>query len=124
MPVAERRRRGETRPSQLNKAPASGLEPPTKPGDLTPAAAVIWDRVLAATADTRHIGAAHADALKRYCEVTAAIDAMNPKGTKEWRDLVVVYLGLAKQLLLTPATSGGLARGEPKIDPLAKFLAN
>ena len=120
----QKRKRGETRPSRLATSPASGLEPPVKPGDLTPAASVIWDRILAATADTRHIGPAHADTFKRYCEVTAALDAANPKGTKEWRELVVTFQGLAKQLLLTPATSGALAKHEPKVDPLAKFLAN
>jgi len=79
----------------------------------------VWDRVLAATAHTAHIGPGHADTFRHYCEVTAAANAMKPKGTKEWRELVNTHRQIARELCLTPATGAHLAgkvTSERKLD--------
>lgn len=106
-PLALRVLKGETRPSQVAKSPKP-QDPPTKPVGMSPAAARVWDRILTATAQTSHIGQAHAEALRQYSELTATINAMQPKGSKEWRELVLVHLRLARELCLTPATSTNL----------------
>lgn len=107
-PAVLRVLKGETRPSQVGRAPKP-QEPPDKPDDLSPAAAKVWDRIVEATAHTRHIGQSHADTFRAYCEVTAAANAMQPKGSKEWRELVNTHRQLARELCLTPATGGHLA---------------
>jgi hypothetical protein len=109
--------KGETRPSRLRTSPGP-TEPPTRPDDLTLAAAEVWDATLAAITDTAHIGAAHAQVFRLYCETTATVNAMQPKGTKEWRELVNVHRQLARELCLTPATGTGLTR---KVSPKRKL---
>ena len=107
-PMALRILKGETRPSQLKDAPKP-QDPPPKPDDLDPAVEKVWDRVLAATAFTAHIGPSHAETFRHYCEVTAAANAMKPKGTKEWRELVNTHRQIARELCLTPSTGAHLA---------------
>lgn len=122
-PVALQLLKGETRPSRLNAIAPKPHDPPTKPDDLTDAAAAVWDRILEATAHTQHIGKPHADTFRAYCEVTAAVNAMQPKGSKEWRELVNVHRQLARELCLTPATGGHLAgkvTTERKLDRFTK----
>ena len=121
-PAALRILKGETRPSQLKGAPGP-QEPPKRPADLSPDAAKVWDRILRATADTSHIGQAHAEALRQYAELTVQINAMQPKGSKEWRDLVFIHLRLARELCLTPATSTNLIKQANAEDKLSKYLA-
>jgi hypothetical protein len=112
--------KGETRPSQLAGAPKSQI-PPVQPVDLTEEAAKVWIRILGAT---EHIGEHHADTLRHYCETTAAMAAMKPKGTKEWRELANVHRQLARELCLTPATGANLgqSRKEPE-RKLAKYVS-
>lgn len=122
LPANIRIMRGETRPSQIDRAPKP-QDPPAKPADLSPEAAAVWDAILAATAMTSHIGQAHAEALRQYAELTVVINAMPLPGSKEWRELVLVHLRLARELCLTPATSTNLV---PKRQPdrkLDRFLA-
>jgi hypothetical protein len=121
-PVALRVLKGETRPSQLGKAPQP-TDPPEKPTGLSPAASKEWDAVLTATATSSHIGQAHAQTLREYAELTAAINEMQPKGGKEWRELVLVSLRLRRELCLTPATGGSLSSKPTTVRKLDRFLA-
>jgi hypothetical protein len=120
-PVALRVLKGETRPSQLSKAPQP-TDPPVRPDDLSPEAAKVWDRILAATASSSHIGKAHGEALRQYSEVVATLNAMRPKGSKEWRELVLVSLRLARELCLTPATGGNLSAKPTTERKLDRFI--
>ena len=122
-PVNLRMLKGETRPSQLSGAP-SPQDPPQMPPDLAPEAALVWDRILAATAHTEHIGASHADTFRTYCEVTARLQKSVDPMSKEWRDLANLHRQLARELCLTPATGANLPgrRNAPQ-DKLAKYLA-
>ena len=122
-PRALRVLKGETRPSQLKDAPGP-QDPPVQPDDLSPEAARLWVGVLASTADTAHIGASHAQTLRAFCETAAAANAMKPKGSKEWRELVNANRQLARELCLTPATSGGLVRKNRPASKLDKYLAS
>jgi hypothetical protein len=72
---------------------------------------------------TSHIGDAHSEALRQYSELTVAINAMQPKGGKEWRELVLVHLRLARELCLTPATGGHLTSAKAPERKLTKYLA-
>ncbi len=121
-PTALRVLKGETRPSQLRTAPQP-QDPPEKPDDLEPAVAKVWDRILQATALTSHIGQGHADTFRHYCEVTVAVHAIQPKGTKEWRELVNTHRQLARELCLTPATGAGLIAKAPAVNKLERFTA-
>jgi hypothetical protein len=112
--------KGETRPSQLAKAPKP-TDPPPMPDDLDAGAALVWTRTLEAIAVTAHIGAGHADTFRHYCEVTAAAEAMQPKGSKEWRELVNIHRQLARELCLTPATGAGLVAKAPPTRKLDRF---
>jgi hypothetical protein len=118
-PVALKVLKGETRPSRLSKAPQP-QDPPIKP-DLSPDASAVWDRILEATVLTSHIGPSHAEAFRQFCETAATLNAMQPKGSKEWRELVLVNLRLARELCLTPATGAGLVRAKPEARKLDKY---
>ena len=121
-PVALRVLRGEDHKARLARAPQP-QDPPERPADLSKEAAAVWDRILDATSDTAHIGPSHANAFRLYCEVTAALNAMNPKGSKEWRELVLIHLRLARELCLTPATAGNLqARAKSTEKKLTKYI--
>jgi phage terminase small subunit len=113
--------KGETRPSQHAKAPQP-TDPPSKPDGLTPAAGRVWDQTLAAIAGTAHIGPAHANTFRQFCETAATLNAMRPKGSKEWRELVLVNLRLARELCLTPATGTALARAIPPERKLDRYV--
>jgi phage terminase small subunit len=114
--------KGETRPSQLKDAPKP-QDPPQKPQGMTPEAAEVWDRVLAAIADTRHIGQAHADTFRTYCEVTARLFAHVDPMSREWRDLANSHRQLARELCLTPATGASLVKVTASERKLDRFLA-
>ena len=117
-PVALQLLKGETRPSRLNRAP-DVQEPPIMPSDLSPEVAAVWRRVLESIAVSSHIGRSHAETFRQYCEITAAANAMQPKGSKEWRDLVNLHRQLARELCLTPATGAhlqGTAAPKSKLD--------
>lgn len=109
--------KGETRPSQLGKAP-DPQDPPRKP-DLSTEAGEVWDRLLAVT---DHIGERYAETFRQFCETTAAINGMKPKGTKEWRELVNIHRQLARELCLTPATGASLTKPKPAETKLGKYL--
>lgn len=121
-PAVLRVLKGETRPSQVGRNPKPQA-PPIKPEDLDAAAAAVWDRILEATNHTQHIGQPHTDTFRAYCEVTAAVNAMRPKGSKEWRELVNVHRQLARELCLTPATGGHLAGKVSNDRKLDRFSA-
>lgn len=106
-PAALKVLRGEDHKDRIAKAPAS-QDPPDRPSGMTPGAVKVWDAILAATAATAHIGQSHAQALRQYAELTVTINEMQPKGSKQWCDLVLVHLRLARELCLTPATSSSL----------------
>ena len=110
--------KGETRPSRLAHAP-DPVAPPAKPA-LSEAASEVWDRILAVT---DHIGAAHVDTFRSYCEVTARLFAFVDPMSREWRDLADKHRQLARELCLTPATGAHLARPKAAINPLDKYLA-
>ena len=114
--------KGRAAPSRLTANPGV-VPPPAKPADLSPAASAVWDRILEATAATSHIGQAHADTLRLFCETTATEQAMNPKGSREWQNVVLVSLRLARELCLTPATSAGLVRARTPDRAIDKYLA-
>lgn len=118
-PVALKLLKGETRPSQLGKAPAA-VDPPNKPDDLSAGAAKVWDRILGVT---DHIGERYVETFRQYCETTAAVNAMQPKGSKEWRELVNVHRQLARELCLTPATGAALTKPKAPERKLDKYLA-
>jgi len=120
-PAALKVLRGETHKPRILSAPQP-QDPPAKPIGMSREAAAVWDRILAATTTTAHIGQAHAEALRQYAELTVTINAMQPKGSKEWRELVLVHLRLARELCLTPATSTTL-RSAPAASKLDKYLA-
>jgi phage terminase small subunit len=94
------------------------------PDDLAADAVKVWNRVMAATAHTAHIGPGHAETFRQYCEATAALNAWKPKGTKEWRELANLHRQLARELCLTPATGANLTsrRTEPE-RKLARYTA-
>ena len=119
-PVTLKLLKGETRPSQLGKAP-DPVAPPAKPDDLDAAAGRVWDRILG-TVD--HIGERYADTFRHYCETTATMAAMRPKGSKEWRELANIHRQLARELCLTPATGAALAKPKTIERKLDKYLAN
>jgi hypothetical protein len=118
-PVALKVLKGETRPSQLGKAPEP-LDPPKKPASLSAEAGEVWDRILSVT---DHIGERYAETFRQYCEATAAVNIWQPKGTKEWRELVNVHRQLARELCLTPATGAALAKPKAPESKLSKYLA-
>lgn len=120
-PLALRVLKGETRPSQLNKAPQP-QDPPAKPADLDARASAVWDAVMAATASTSHIGPQHAETFRQYCEATAVLNGYNPKGTKEWRDLATLHRQLARELCLTPATGAGLRATKREARAIDKYV--
>ena len=120
-PIALRIMRGEDHKDRLNRAPQP-TDPPLKPDDLTPGAAVLWDEVIAATRSSSHIGRSHAHALRQYCEVTSTLNAMQPKGSREWCNLVLVSLRLARELCLTPATGGHLSSKPTAERKLDRFI--
>ena len=122
-PAALRILKGETRPSQLNTAPQP-QSPPIKPPGLSTPAAVIWDRVLLATAHTSHIGPGHAEAFRQYCEATAAEVAIpeKEKGSRAWCELAALSLKYARELCLTPATGAAL-RAKPNATKLDRYIA-
>ena len=109
--------KGETRPSRIKTAPQP-QDPPAKP-ELSKDAEVIWDRILGAC---QHIGTIHAETFRQYCEVAATMNAMQPKGSKEWRELGTFHLQLANRLCLTPATSGGLVSKAPPERKLSRYV--
>ncbi len=121
-PVALKLLKGETRPSQLGRAP-DPLSPPTQPSDLSDAAGRVWDRILAVT---DHIGERYADTFRFYCESTATLNAMSKVGlgpqTKEWRELANIHRQLARELCLTPATGAALAKPRAPERKLDKYL--
>ncbi len=117
-PVALKLLKGETRPSQHAKAP-DPMEPPVKPDGLSADATKVWDRMLACT---DHIGQRHAEVFRQYCETITTINAMQPKGSREWRDLVLVNLRLARELCLTPATGAHLTKPKAAEKRLDKYL--
>lgn len=118
-PVALKLLKGETRPSQLGKAP-DPVPPPVKPDDLDAAAGRVWDRILGVV---DHIGERYVDTFRHYCETTATMNAMKPKGSKEWRELANVHRQLARELCLTPATGAALAKPKVPERKLDKYLA-
>ena len=118
-PVALKLLRGETRPSQLKGSPGP-QDPPNKPDDMDAASGRVWDRVLAVT---DHIGERYVETFRQYCETTATMNAMRPKGSKEWRELANVHRQLARELCLTPATGAALAKPKAPERKLAKYIA-
>jgi hypothetical protein len=118
-PVALKLLKGERRPSQLGKAP-DPVAPPTRPDDLDVSAGKVWDRILAVT---DHIGERYVDVFRLYCETTATLNAMRPKGSKEWRELANVHRQLARELCLTPATGAALTKPKAPERKLDKYLA-
>lgn len=120
-PVALKVLKGETRPSRLAGAPQP-QDPPDLPPDLSPEAAAVWVRVLENIAVSSHIGPGHAETFRQYCEVTAAANAMQPKGSKEWRELVNIHRQLARELCLTPATGAGLQGVNAPKSKLDKYV--
>lgn len=117
-PIALKVLKGETRPSQLKNAPGA-VDPPTKPTDLEPAAAKVWDRILGVT---DHIGERYVETFRQFCETTATMNAMRPKGSKEWRELANLHRQLARELCLTPATGASLSKPTPAANPLDKYI--
>jgi hypothetical protein len=117
-PVSLKILRGETRPSQLRNAPQT-VAPPTKPTDLDAAAGKVWDRILAVT---DHIGERYVETFRQFCETTATMNAMRPKGSKEWRELANVHRQLARELCLTPATGAALAKPKAPERKLDRYL--
>jgi hypothetical protein len=96
------------------------VTPPTKASDLSTAAALVWDRILNVT---DHIGERYADTFRHYCETTATMTAMMPKGSKEWRELANVHRQLARELCLTPATGAALTKPKAPERKLDRYLA-
>jgi phage terminase small subunit len=121
-PAAIKILRGDHHRARIERAPQP-QDPPVKPKDLTPEAARVWDRIIEATTLTSHIGQAHADTFRAYCEITARLFAHVDPMSKEWRDLANSHRQLARELCLTPATSTNLRPSAAPKDKLARFLA-
>ena len=121
-PAALKILRGDPNKARIERAPQP-MPPPTRPEGMTAEAVIVWDRILEAISLTSHIGQPHAEALRQYAELTVTINAMHPKGSKEWRELVLVHLRLARELCLTQATSTNLIRRQPTQRKLDRFLA-
>jgi len=117
-PVSLKILKGETRPSRLGTSPGP-IDPPARPADLHPAAVEVWDRLLAVT---DHIGERYVETFRQYCETTATMNAMWPKGSKEWRELANVHRQLARELCLTPATGAALTKPKAPERKLDKYL--
>ena len=120
-PAALKVLKGDHHLSRVLAAPQP-QDPPAKPKDLTPEASAVWDRILAATSSTRHIGQSHADSFRAYCEVTARLFAHVDPMSREWRDLAASHLRLARELCLTPATSTNLRASAVPERKLDRFL--
>jgi hypothetical protein len=118
-PISLKILRGETRPSRLGTAPGP-TAPPAKPADLDAGASKVWDRILAVT---DHIGERYVETFRQFCETTATMNAMRPKGSKEWRELANVHRQLARELCLTPATGAALTRPRAPERKLDKYRA-
>lgn len=122
-PLKLRALKGETRPSRIDHAPKP-QDAPQKPAGLSPEASEVWDRILEATAHQGHIGEAHADTFRTYCEITARLFRSVDPMSKEWRELANSHRQLARELCLTPATGANLpGRNQAPKDKLAKYLA-
>jgi hypothetical protein len=89
---------------------------------MSEAASAVWDRTLAATSATAHIGQGHVEVFRQFCETAATLNAMQPKGSKEWRELVLVNLRLARELCLTPATGTNLKHTKTPERKLDRYL--
>ena len=118
-PIALKVLKGETRPSRLIVSPGA-VDPPAKPDDLDSGASKVWDRILGVT---DHIGERYVETFRQFCETTATMNAMRPKGSKEWRELANVHRQLARELCLTPATGAALTKPKAPERKLDKYLA-
>jgi hypothetical protein len=118
-PVALKVLKGETRPSRLGNSPGP-VDPPAKPAALSAEATEVWDRILSVT---DHIGERYVETFRQFCETTATMNAMQPKGSKEWRELANLHRQLARELCLTPATGAALAKPKAPERKLDKYLA-
>lgn len=118
-PISLKVLKGTTRKDRDVTSPGP-QDPPAKPDDIGEGAGKVWDRLLAVT---DHIGEVHAETFRQFCETAAAANAMRPKGTKEWRELVNANRQLARELCLTPATGASLGRTKAPERKLDKYLA-
>ena len=118
-PVALKLLKGETRPSQQITSPGP-MDPPAKPDDMGEVAGRVWDRLLAVT---DHIGERYSETFRQYCETTATMNAMRPKGSKEWRELANVHRQLARELCLTPATGASLTKPKAPERKLDRYVS-
>lgn len=118
-PIALKVLKGTTRKDRDIVSPGK-TAPPAKPDDLGEVAGQVWDRTLAVT---DHIGEGHAQTFRMFCETAAAANAMRPKGSKEWRELVNANRQLARELCLTPATGAHLGKTAAPERKLDKYLA-
>ena len=118
-PIALKVLKGTTRKDRDVTSPGA-VAPPSRPDDLSEGAVRVWDRLLSVT---DHIGEAHAETFRQFCETAASANAMRPKGTKEWRELVNANRQLARELCLTPATGAHLGRAKAPASKLDKYLA-
>lgn len=117
-PVALKVLRGTTRKDRDVVSPGP-MAPPKKPTDLDAAAGHVWDRILAVT---DHIGERYVETFRQFCETTATMNAMRPKGSKEWRELANVHRQLARELCLTPATGAALTKPKAPERKLDRYL--
>ena len=140
LPTAVKILHGETRPSRLNPdEPRPPVNAPELPGDLSPAAVVVWERVLRDQAPGV-ILAAHADVLRLYCEAvvryqeySALLAKTSPllrgaRGSDLVRNPLVAMVRdagdqvrvLGRELGLTPSSLTGVhAFPDPTSDPVS-----
>ena len=111
--------RGTARKDRDAVSPGA-VDPPAKPDDLDSGASKVWDRILGVT---DHIGERYVETFRQFCETTATMNAMRPKGSKEWRELANVHRQLARELCLTPATGAALTKPKAPERKLDKYLA-
>lgn len=138
--------RGETRPSQINRAEPEPLDaPPEPPSDLDDLARAVWDRIIHDFGPTGVIRRVDTDALRCYCEaVSRYVEAARLlrqsgpliKGARQGdlvrnplhlivRDNADLMRMYARELGLTPAARASLhvdGKTEPR-GKLDKYLA-
>lgn len=144
MPTAMKLLHGERRSSRLNLAePRPRPALPKRPADLSPAAAVVWRRVIREVGATGVIAAADTDILRCYCEavaryqvVASALEQSTPlvRGARSGelvknplhqlvRDNADLVRAFGGELGLTPASRTRLTgTGQREHDPVADFL--
>ena len=143
MPTKLKLLRGETRASRVNAAEPQPGGRPRMPIGMSPDSRRVWRRIIRDYGHTGVLTAADTDVLRAYCDAVvryvqadATLQASGPLVRGHARELVrnplhqivrdnaILLRGFARELGLTPSSRSGvsgLAQGE--VDPFEQYLA-